>query len=191
MVLTNQIVDKMVSKSVIKESEKVIYTYGIDLGITMMFNILTACMIGVVYGLVLESMMFLALYIPLRTYAGGYHARTGTVCYIMSTGLIIVAMFVIKYITVENWIHLIFFILLAAIINTAGPVMDENKPLSEEEKVRYRKKADGLLIVIALLIGMGWLMELNMLIKCIGVMSVTLSAMLVTGTIRNKIKGIH
>ncbi|MFQ7801627.1 MAG: accessory gene regulator B family protein [Coprobacillus cateniformis] len=46
--------------------------------------------LGYIFGNLIQTMIFLLSYIPLRSYAIGYHAKTEQVCFIFSTLLIIV-----------------------------------------------------------------------------------------------------
>lgn len=54
------------------------------MGITVLINLISTIVIGVIAGNVFESIAFLVFYIPLRSYAGGYHASTPRRCYFIS-----------------------------------------------------------------------------------------------------------
>ena len=54
------------------------------MGITVLLNLISTIVIGVIVGKVFESIAFLVFYIPLRSYVGGYHASTPRSCYFIS-----------------------------------------------------------------------------------------------------------
>ena len=49
-----------------------------------------------------ETIIFIITYIPIRIYAGGYHARTQTKCYIFSVFMLILALYIIKLQLMSN-----------------------------------------------------------------------------------------
>lgn len=54
------------------------------MGITVLLNLISTIVIGVIASNVFESIAFFVFYIPLRSYAGGYHASTPRRCYFIS-----------------------------------------------------------------------------------------------------------
>jgi accessory gene regulator B len=63
--------------------------------------------IGLALSFLAESMVFLATYMLIRTYAGGYHAKTQLGCYIFSTVAVTVILLGIKHITFSCFIYLL------------------------------------------------------------------------------------
>ena len=75
-------------RGVIAESEAALYRYGFDMALTMLLNIISTAAVGLIFGMVFESIAFLVCYIPLRSYAGGYHSETPLRCYFLSLAMI-------------------------------------------------------------------------------------------------------
>lgn len=98
--LSHKIADNLVRSNVIKEEDAEIYIYGINQILVSVLNVSSALIIGCIFGAVPEIAVFMATYIPLRTFAGGYHAKTPTRCYILSLIIIIIVLVGIKYIPV-------------------------------------------------------------------------------------------
>ncbi len=70
--ISEKIVDKLTDSNIIESEDKDLYTYGFYQGFLIIFNILTAIAIGLLFKMVWESLVFLMAYIPpLRSYAGG------------------------------------------------------------------------------------------------------------------------
>ena len=72
--------DLMVRNEIISSEDREIYVYGLKQGLILLINILTTLLIGFAFNKTTETIVFLASYIPLRVYAGGYHARTQMGC---------------------------------------------------------------------------------------------------------------
>lgn len=93
-----------------------------------------------------ESLIFLMALIPLRMYAGGYHASTRGRCACISAVLILI----IKYSTLSSLTALILGGIEAGILYYLIPV-DGNEKLEDIEREVYRKKGRNILIMETLL----------------------------------------
>lgn len=159
--------DLMVQNEIISSEDREIYAYGLRQGFILLINIFTALLIGFVFNKTTETTVFLASYIPLRIYAGGYHARTQIGCYIFSIVMIISVLLATEFILWTNFICITISIVSALIIYTLSPVEDMNKPLDVAEVKVYRRKARiilGLeLGVLVLLI----ILEINWIVSCV------------------------
>jgi accessory gene regulator B len=100
-------VKNLVNQNIIDPDNQEIYTYGIKQGLLIIINIATVVAMGLVLGLLAESMVFLVTYILIRTYAGGYHAKSQLGCYIFSTIAVTVILLGIKHITFSYFIYLL------------------------------------------------------------------------------------
>lgn len=80
--LAGKIVNNLVHSGVIKEEDAEIYIYGINQILTSVLSVSSALIIGLIFGVFPEIAVFMAAYIPLRSFAGGYHAKTPLSCYV-------------------------------------------------------------------------------------------------------------
>lgn len=78
--LAEKIVRRLRDRQIISKENEELYKYGFNIGLTILINLLSSVLVGVFFGMIFESMIFLMGYIPLRSYAGGYHARTPLRC---------------------------------------------------------------------------------------------------------------
>ncbi|NYB75002.1 accessory gene regulator B family protein [Sedimentibacter hydroxybenzoicus DSM 7310] len=131
----------MVQNEIISSEDREIYAYGLRQGFILFINILTTLLIGFVFNKTTETIVFLAAYIPLRIYTGGYHARTQIGCYVFSIVMIISVLLAIEFIPWTNFICITISIVSALIIYILSPVEDMNKPLDAAEVKVYGKKA--------------------------------------------------
>lgn len=180
-----KITDRLCRQDIIEDADKELYTYGFNMLLTVSLNIISTIIIGLLFGMVFESIAFLVAYIPLRSYAGGYHARTPLRCYIISLLLIVLILLTLKLIG-ESVLALFVLSTIGTIICiTMSPVEDVNKPLDEAEIKVYRKKA--MIILAAEIIIL--IISIFALMKLAAVISTSLAlegAMLVLGKINAK-----
>lgn len=139
--IIQRVTDELVSNNIINSDDSELYTYGLRQGALMLLNILTILFVGRMFGMLWQSVVFMVTYIPLRTYAGGYHARTQLGCYISSVVLIVAVLLVIRFIPWTNFIIITISITSGLIIYILSPVEDSNKPLDATEVKVYGKKA--------------------------------------------------
>ncbi len=137
--------------------------------------------------MVWQSIVLMATYLPLRSYAGGYHAKTQVQCYVSSVVLTSSILLAIKFIPWTNFICLGVAIFTGVIIFVFAPMEDHNKPLDQREIVVYRRWTriivTGELFVMLLMIELG----LNQIIHCMSVSLLAMSGMLLIG----KAKQLH
>lgn len=151
--IAERIVVWQIQKNVIKEEDKAVYVYAYETLLMRVINFLIAIIAGVATKNLLAVIVFLVSYIPLRTYAGGYHSRDSIRCMIFSTLLILGVALITKIPLYEKspfgfFVFVGIGILSYAVILFVSPVADENKPLSEEEKRQYAVKARMIATVI-------------------------------------------
>lgn len=162
-----KITDRLCRQDIIEDTDKELYVYGFNMLLTVSLNIISTIIIGLLFGMVFESIAFLVAYIPLRSYAGGYHARTPLRCYIISLLLIVLILLTLRLIR-ESVLALFVLSTIGTIICvTMSPVEDVNKPLDEAEIKVYRKKAMIILAaeIIILIISIFALMKLAAVIS--------------------------
>ena len=173
-----------------KSEDRAIYRYGIQQGLSIMLNLSTTLLLGIVTGMIWESIIFSAAYMLLRRYAGGFHAKTPARCYIYSSAMVLFALLGIKYVFDAILISICMFIVGSLIIFLFSPVEDKNKPLDAAEWLVYQKRTRFYLIVEVVLdiammsLGFKVLYEpISISLFCIGIL---VSLGKVKNVIRNK-----
>ena len=138
--LAVKIVNNLVHSGVIKEEDAEIYIYGINQILTSVLNVSSALIIGLVFGVFPEIAVFMAAYIPLRSFAGGYHAKTPLSCYVFSVIMLIVVSIGLKYLHLADWVYYAVLVAATLVVLVLSPVDDRNKPLAEIEQKVYKKR---------------------------------------------------
>ena len=131
--LSRKIGDNLVQSNIINAEDAEIYIYGINQILVSILNVSSALIIGLIFGAFFEIAVFMAAYIPLRTFAGGYHAITPLSCYIFSVIMLIVVSLGFKYLSLTEWVYYAVFALSAIVVFVLSPVEDKNKPLDKIE----------------------------------------------------------
>lgn len=82
--ISNRIADLLLKKHYIEEAMFSIYQYGIQMTLEIGLSFVTSIVICCLWGKVLEGIIFFAVFIPLRSYLGGFHLKSYGACYICS-----------------------------------------------------------------------------------------------------------
>lgn len=135
-----RITENMVKSGAVADEDKELYLFGIQQGLTIVLNLVTTVIIGLAFGVLWQVMLFMTAYIPLRSFAGGYHAKTPQRCYVLSILLLIAVALMIKYVDLHIYAQLGLLISASITVFVMSPVGNENKPLDELEKKVYKRK---------------------------------------------------
>ena len=81
--LAGQIVDWQIRKQYLQNADRELYVYGYEAMLNQVINILISIAIAIWLKMPIAVVVFLVCYIPLRSYCGGYHARTNLGCSII------------------------------------------------------------------------------------------------------------
>ncbi len=134
------ITQKLLTSSVIEEGDKELYCYGFFLLITRFFFFLITVFVGFLAGIPSESILFHLVFISLRTYAGGVHAKTEAACTILTTLALTASVFGIRAIERTNCdlISVLMLVSGSLCILLFSPLDTKDKPLTSQEKRHYQ-----------------------------------------------------
>jgi accessory gene regulator B len=183
--MVEKIAGKMVESGTINAEDKEIYEFGLKYAANIFLNLATTLGIGFVFGMVWQSALFTAAYIPLRSYAGGYHARTPLRCYIFSVVLTVCVLLGMKYLPYNNVLLLSAAFVSGTIIFMLAPVGDENKPLDEIETRVFKKRTRIVLFAETGLICVLLVLNLAFAAVCVVVSVSIVSLMVVLGKLKS------
>lgn len=147
--LTSKFVNRLINNNIIKKEDAEIYSYGFKEMIFIILNLITTLFIGALFNKVFEIILFMIMYIAIRVYAGGYHARTKLKCYMFSILMLTSVCYILKINLLQsNFLVVILAIISSILILFLAPVEDENKPLDEIEIKIYTKRTIRNLIIV-------------------------------------------
>ena len=145
--IVNSALHSLQKRDLLNETEIELYRFGLNQLIQFWINIFTTLVIGIICNMVWQSVIFSTAYILLRRYAGGYHAKTSQICYVLSTLLIFGALQLIKCFP-ENSIWFLLFVVSFSTITIfiKAPVESINKPLNQNEEKAFKQITRNVLI---------------------------------------------
>lgn len=141
----------LISNCIISEEDEELYRFGIEMLLMKSLHFITILAIGgFLFKMLPETIIYLASFIPLRSYAGGYHAKSRTHCYIISCLMVIAALFCVKFIPGDYTVICGVFLLAVSscLIICLAPKGSANKELDELETKVFRRKT---LIILSFL----------------------------------------
>lgn len=120
-----------------------LYEYAVYIILVSAFHIITIIALGLCFNLLVESLVFYLSFIVIRKFAGGYHAKTPTRCYIISIITIVLMLCIIKWILIINYLSIyysLFFseLVCVLILCFLSPLDTENKLLNGKERTIYK-----------------------------------------------------
>ena len=140
--LSIKIANSFYTMGVVQEEEDIeVYAYGVELLISTVASLVAVLIIGACFGQFYTALAFLIAFIPIRTYAGGYHAATHLRCFMTLLVVYGLDILLVAFIPKSHivWIALIISIISAILVYWLSPIPDENKPISEEKKRNIAK----------------------------------------------------
>lgn len=174
----DRLADILVKKEITKVEDKELIIYGLCVGIELCFNIITTIILGYLFGMIFESLIFLISFSFIRTYAGGYHCRKAVNCYLLSSAIVAIVLIIVKFTPKEisSVIGVIILITSIPILIGLAPIETAMKPLDKEEKTYYRKKMIVHLAMLCLTVILLFFLNLNTIILtiCLGALVSTL-----------------
>lgn len=142
--ISKKFIKFFIDNNIIKSEDRELYEYALNITISAVIHILTIIVLGMIFGLVVESIIFYLCFIAIRKFAGGYHAETAGRCYFFSVLLSVLLLVVLKLLVcnISNIVVAIVFaveLISLVCIWIMAPLDTENNPLSDKEKTVYRR----------------------------------------------------
>ena len=144
-----------------------------------------ALYVGLIFGVFPEIAVFMAAYIPLRSFAGGYHAKTPLSCYVFSVIMLIVVSIGLKYLHLADWVYYAVLVAATLVVLVLSPVEDRNKPLAEIEQKVYKKRTMNIAAAEVMVCLALKFVGYDNLFVAVVYSFVVLSFMLVAGKVKN------
>lgn len=182
--LAEYLTQQLENETVISSDKRELYRYGFQNGMILTLNFITSILIGVIFGKALESIILLAAYIPLRSYAGGNHSSSSQKCYIVSSLIMIIWMCLLKFQILSTSCCVIMLIAGLIVFIMLAPVEDKNKPLDEDEIHIFRKRSFAVLL-IEICVWLIFVLFIHKFKQVIPIVIFTEALMLVLGKIKN------
>ncbi|MBQ6183320.1 MAG: accessory gene regulator B family protein [Clostridia bacterium] len=177
--------DYLCKRKIIKPELHEVYVYGTELVLSFIFTVLAVLIAGLIAGHIISSLVFLAVFILLRRFTGGYHADSYLKCKLVTVSVFLGSLLASTMIDVNRWMFVFLTIVGNMIIHYFAPVENVNKPLNAGEKKRFRKLSH---LVFSLLSLCGLIIKV---VTCfpIGILFYSLLSVIVLMIIPKSMKG--
>ena len=133
--------ERLAAQGIIREEDAPIYRYGLEAMYSSLLELLSILALAALIGNFWQTVLFFAAFIPLRLYAGGYHASTRLRCFLTSL-VVYVAFTIMLEIVPAAWFVPLAFIGGAVsflIIWLFAPVIHQNHRSGLKHQVRFRR----------------------------------------------------
>lgn len=139
--ISGTIANALWTQGIIQEEDIDTCRYGLDIFISSALEIASILIIAAFVGNFFQAVLLFISFIPLRAYAGGYHADTKLRCYFIALGVYVIFTAILKILSQRLYsaINLLVAICSLIIVLVAAPVIHKNKTVNEVEKKHYRR----------------------------------------------------
>jgi accessory gene regulator B len=171
----------LIKYGAVDENKKELYYFGIKHGLIQGLSILSIIFFSIMMDGLMEIVLFLVAFIPLRIYAGGYHAENELSCYILSTVTCVAAVLAIKYFPFDFLVYTSIVMISAVVIFEISPVSAVNKPLDKKEKEVFGLRAKRIVLIEGVLYCAFIFFDMEQISKSIFICFVLMAITLVVG----------
>lgn len=140
-----KVVRHLISHHVLREEEYDLYLYSFTQLFIIVCHIAAYFAIAYFYHEVWTLIAFLAAFIPLRSYAGGYHASKQLTCYFVSVATVFGILTLMKFSNIGIGVFLVLALFSFLVIVLMAPRESKNKPYEDGDRAYYRKKTLSIL----------------------------------------------
>lgn len=139
--IAGNIATLLTANGIIQEDDTDKCRYGLEIFISSLLELTSILFISIFMNNFLETLLFFAAFIPLRVYAGGYHADTQIKCYMVSLGVYGLFTILIRTIPI-SWYTIVIYISISMsliIVLMLAPVRHSNKTLTPQKTKTYKE----------------------------------------------------
>lgn len=139
--IVNRIVGFLLRNDAIDPDDRDVYEYGLYVLLADILDIGATLIIALLLRILPQTILYHAVFIPLRRSAGGFHASTRIRCFVLSLATWLLAMWLVELTAGVQAISIACSTLTLAAVWRFAPVEHENNPLSGDEMIRLRRKS--------------------------------------------------
>lgn len=188
--ISGRLTDYLVDKNIIRYDDREIYNYGLLAMFSTVINFLVILIIGIILGLVHETLIYLFAFALLRCYCGGYHAKTQMGCILGTVALYSVSM-AVYYFLPKEYDRMFSMISAGAcliFIFALAPIEHKNRTFEGSEYRQFRLVARiiAVLYVLITYVICIFIYQLIMVASVLALVMLNVSFVLALGLIYNE-----
>lgn len=146
-----KLIEYLIKHEIIDCEEAGLYLYGFKQLLIIATHLMAYAAIAYFYHEVRLLIVFLIFFIPLRSFAGGYHTASQLTCFLVSVTTVIGVLTVLKVDVIGLTSYYVIALVSYVVIATLAPRESGNKPYEDNDRALYRKKSLWFLNVEALI----------------------------------------
>lgn len=147
----NYLTDMMYKYFPTAHSSRPVYVYGFELLLSTGCSVASIMALSAVFSLVHYALLFLGVFISLRLFNGGFHAKTYGKCFLVTNAVYLIvlltSLFVQNIAQISMTGYLLITVSAATVIYVLSPIKHVNHPLSERQ-YRHNQKIGRILVVV-------------------------------------------
>lgn len=130
----------LINNKYIDSNDAELYEYATKVLFQSIINTVVTIAIGLIFGMLKECLCFIAVFMILRKFTGGLHAKKYINCLLGSIFLIIISLVIIKFLGKYNFqIEFLYLVGISImVICVLAPMEHYNKTLKSKEKKVYK-----------------------------------------------------
>lgn len=145
-----KIVNRQIQKQKIPEAERDVYLYGYRLLLEKSVALILTVCIAWVFHAWWEVVCFCISFIPIRIYAGGFHAKKSSTCMLISAMVVIANILIVRGMLSWDIPVFLYMVLVElpvfALLVLCSPVETQNRGIGNTEKKYFRTMVGRILI---------------------------------------------
>lgn len=149
--LAAKLADYILDKGAIEKEDYEIYQYGFQSGLEMLSCLIVALLLSLKLKMFGEYIVFFSIFILLRSYAGGLHLNRFILCFICSCFVEIATLLFAKNYQFPSKVSFLIILGMILMIKIIKPIDHENRPISDGERLFFKKRLNIILNIIILL----------------------------------------
>lgn len=173
----------LVQQNVIPSEKSCIYQYGFQIGLEVSLNTIISILIAILCHMEWETVTFFAVFMLLRSYAGGLHLNTYISCLVCSCCSLLALLLIVKYFDIDNSLSLGIVCISLLLVKFLSPVQDVHRPITLDEKKKFGKKLNYSIVVIVTLSIIFYCFQMDKMLLMISVTTSFMVCILILGKI--------
>lgn len=109
--MVNFILENLVQNNIIERNDLEEYQYALTIVFLKFIHYFMIFIVSIFFNILFETVVFLYVYVPIRTYIGGYHSKNMYICLLISFLFIVFLYFFLKYLVFINK-NIVFLLIL-------------------------------------------------------------------------------
>lgn len=122
-----------------EKEDREVYEYGLLIILSNLITVSVLLLLAVLLGIIKEMFCFLTVFISVRHFAGGYHAKRYQSCFVISLVSCLLLVYAGKYLYVKRGLALVLLLVSSAVIFCLAPVRPKEQVLKEDRAVYHKK----------------------------------------------------